>query len=325
MFRFLTVLTAVALMMAPFAEAADDTRPSKTGWQTPPEEVMEVLHAPRLPRVWTSPTGEHLLMADPVTYPPLAELAGPMHVLAGMRVDPVVNNIHGRHGATAPRLVKVEGGAETPLDLPEDTTEVQAVTWTADGQRFALTTRHADHMGVWVGSIHGDLTEIENVAVNPLLDTGVRWMPDQQRLLVRRVPKRGSPPQPPAIPAGPEILEGEGAKARSTYEARNLLETAHDDALFEYYATSELVIVDPAKGKVKALGEPAVYVTSDFSPDGAYLLVERLVGPWSHAVPWWRFAQEIEVWDAGGKLVATITSRPLADEVPIHGVTTGVR
>jgi len=325
MFRFLTVLTAVALMMAPFAEAADDTRPSKTGWQTPPEEVMEVLHAPRLPRVWTSPTGEHLLMADPVTYPPLAELAGPMHVLAGMRVDPVVNNIHGRHGATAPRLVKVEGGAETPLDLPEDTTEVQAVTWTADGQRFALTTRHADHMGVWVGSIHGDLTEIENVAVNPLLDTGVRWMPDQQRLLVRRVPKRGSPPQPPAIPAGPEILEGEGAKARSTYEARNLLETAHDDALFEYYATSELVIVDPAKGKVKALGEPAVYVTSDFSPDGAYLLVERLVGPWSHAVPWWRFASELEVWDKDAKPAATLASLPLADEVPIHGVPLGPR
>ncbi len=153
----------------------------------------------------------------------------------------------------------------------------------------------------------------------------MRWLPDQKRLLVRRIPERGSPPKPPAIPAGPEILEGAGAKARSTYEARNLLETAHDDALFEYYATSELVVVDPETGKIKTLGEPAVFATADPSPDGSFLLVERMVGPWSHAVPWWRFASELEVWDTDGTPVATIASLPLADEVPIHGVALGPR
>ena len=324
MFRVLTVLAAVALTMTPIAEATDDTQQSKTGWQTPPKEVMEVLHAPQLPSVWTAPTGGHLLLGDRVTYPPVAELAAPMHKLAGMRVDPVVNNIQGRHGATSPRLVEVDSGAETPLDLPKGA-EVHRVFWTADGQRFALTTRHADHMGLWVGSVEGDLRKIENVAVNQLLGTGVRWLPDQQRLLVRRIPKRGPPPKPPAIPTGPEILKGTGAKARSTYEARNLLETPHDDALFEYFATSELVVVDPARGEVKPLGEPAVYATVDFSPDGTLLLVQRLVGPWSHAVPWWRFASELEVWDSNAELVANIASLPLADEVPIHGVPLGPR
>jgi dipeptidyl aminopeptidase/acylaminoacyl peptidase len=324
MFRVVPTLIAATLMIVPIAGAADGALQPTTGWQTPPEEVMEVLHAPQLPWVWTAPTGEHLLLADPVTYPPLAELAAPMHKLAGMRVNPVVSNIHGRHGGTSPRLVTVEGGAETPLPLPEDA-EVHAVAWTVDGQRFALTTSHADHMGVWVGSIQGDLKEIENVAVNQLFDTGVRWMPDQKRLLVRRYPERGAPPEPPAIPAGPEIQEGAGAKSRSTYESRNLLETAHDDALFSYYATSELVVVDPETSEMKTLGEPAVYATSDFSPDGKFLLVEYMVGPWSHAVPWWRFASELEVWNPEGKLVASVASLPLADEVPIHGVPTGPR
>ena len=118
MFRVLTTLIAAALMIAPIAEAAGGAPQPTTRWQTPPEEVMEVLHAPQLPWVWTAPTGEHLLLADPVTYPPLAEMAAPMHKLAGMRVDPVVNNIHGRHGATSPRLVAVEGGAEVSLPLP---------------------------------------------------------------------------------------------------------------------------------------------------------------------------------------------------------------
>jgi dipeptidyl aminopeptidase/acylaminoacyl peptidase len=321
MFRAVITLIAAIWMMTPSAGAAEATT---TGWQKPPEEVMEVLHAPRLPWVWTSPTGEYLLLADPVTYPPLAELAAPMHKLAGMRVNPVVGNIHGRHGGTSPRLVTGEGGAETPLPLPEDA-EVHAVAWTVDGQRFALTTSHADHMGVWVGSIKGDLKEIENVAVNQIFDTGVRWMPDQKRLLVRRYPERGAPPEPPAIPAGPEIQEGAGAKSRSTYESRNLLETAHDDALFSYFATSELVVVSPVTGEMKTLGEPAAYYTSDFSPDGKFLLVEYMVEPWSHAVPWWRFASEMAVWDPEGNFVASVASLPLADEVPIHGVPTGPR
>ena len=324
MFRILTVLTAVMLAPTATIGSARETKQSETGWRQPPEEVMKVLHAPQLPSVWTAPTGEHLLLADPVLYPPLAEMAGPMHVLAGMRVDPKTNNYHGRHGGTSPRLVQVEGGAETLLDLPNDV-EVHAVTWTVDGERFALTTRHADHMGLWVGSVKGDLKKIEGVAVNQLLDTGVRWMPDQQRLLVRRVPKRGSSPESPAIPAGPEIQEGKGAKARSTYESRNLLETAHDDALFSYYTTCELVVVDPRHGALKSLGEPAVFTTSDFSPDGSLLIVERLQAPWSHAVPWWRFASKVEVWDKNAKPVATIASLPLADEVPIHGVPLGPR
>ena len=324
MSRVLTVFTAIVLTFASTVEAGGTPQRSKTGWQQPPEEVMEVLHAPRLPSVWTSPSGEHLLLADPFGHPSLAEMAGPMHALAGMRVDPTTNNTHGRHGATAPRLVEVEGGAETPLALPEDV-EVHAVSWTVDGHRFALTTRHADHMGLWVGSVEGDLKEIEGVAVNQLLGTGVRWMPDQRRLLVRRVPERGPPPEPPAIPAGPKILEGAGARARSTYEARNLLETAHDDALFSYYATCELVVVDPLSGTATPLGEPAVYATADFSPDGSYILVARLVGPWSHAVRWSRFARKIEVWDAASRPVATIASLPLADEVPTHGVPVGPR
>ena len=320
----LLVLMLVALVMAASAGVSGDSLQPATGWQSPPEDLLEVLHAPQLPWVWTAPTGEYMFLADPVLYPPLAELAAPMHKLAGIRVNPIINGYHGEHGGTSPRLVKVEDGTTTPLDLPANS-EIHDVEWTADGQRFALTVGHVDHIGLWIGSVEGEVTKIENLALNPLMGTAVSWLPDQERLLVRRIPQRGPAPEPPTIPAGPEILEGEGATARSTYEARNLLETAHDDALFEYYTTCELVIVDPVTGTVKIIGAPAPYTTASFSPDGKYLLVERLIGPWSHEVAWWRFASNIEVWNQEGDLVANIASLPLADEVPIHGVPLGPR
>jgi len=107
-------------MMTASVRASDDSLQSATEWQSPPEELLAVLRAPQLPWVWTAPTGEYLLLADPVLYPPLAELAAPMHKLAGIRVNPAINGRHGRHGSTSPRLVRVEDGATIPLDLPAD-------------------------------------------------------------------------------------------------------------------------------------------------------------------------------------------------------------
>ncbi len=320
----LFLLTMSVLMMAPAAGASDESHQSVTEWQSPPEDVLEVLHAPQLPWVWTAPTGEYLLLADPVLYPSLVELTAPMYKLAGMRINPVINSTHGRHGGTSPRLVDVESGVTTPLSLPAGA-EVHSVEFTADGRSFALTVIDSDYPRLWVGSVDGDLIEIEDVTLNPLMGSAVSWLPDQEHLLVLRIPERGPVPEPPAIPVGPKVAEGIGASARSTYEARNLLQTAHDDALFDYYFKSELAIVSPANGDVSVIGDAAHYYNAVFSPDGEYILVERVVSPWSHEVAWWRFASEIEVWNADGEIVAGIASLPLADEVPIHGVPEGPR
>ncbi|MCK5133926.1 MAG: S9 family peptidase [Candidatus Sabulitectum sp.] len=313
-----------AFLIVPGAGASDNSLELVTGWQSPPEELLDVLYAPQLPWVWTAPTGEYLLLADPVLHPSLTELAAPMHKLAGIRVNPALNCIHARHGGTSPRLVQVDGGAVTSLDLPEGA-EVYGVVFTADGEHFALTVGHSDHLGLWVGSVGGDLIEIEGIALNPLIGIAVRWLPDQERLLVLRIPERGLAPEPPAIPAGPKVVEGAGASARSPYEARNLLRTAHDDDLFDYYCGSEPVIIDPSNGSVNVIGDAAHYYNVEFSPDGEYILVEYLTGPWSHEVAWWRFAREIEVRNAEGGLVVGVTSLPLADDVPAHGVPVGPR
>ena len=320
----LFALTAMLFSFTATAQEFGDPAQSSNTWQQPPDDILAVLNAPQLPRVWTSPTGTYMLLADPILYPSLEELAAPMHKLAGIRVNPANNSYHGRHGGTSPRLVRISDGVTTSLGLPSEA-EVLSVTWTVDGEHFALTVGSADHVGLWVGSVDGRVSEVEDLALNPLMGSAVTWLPDQERLLVRRIPERGSAPEPPPIPAGPEIMEGVGASARSTYEARNLLETVYDDALFEYYTTSELVIYDPEAATFEVLGQPATFASADFSPDGNFVLVERLISPWSHEVAWWRFAHEIEVWDNTGKLVATIASLPVADAVPVHGEPLGPR
>jgi dipeptidyl aminopeptidase/acylaminoacyl peptidase len=297
---------------------------TEDSWQKPSQEIMNVLNAPLSPTVWTSPSGKHMIMADPIIYPPLEELASEMHKLAGIRVNPLNNGNHGEHGGKSPRLFNIKDKAITPLNIPENA-ELLDIKWTVDGQRFALIVDHKDHIGLWIGDIKGNIKEVRDLALNKLLGTAVSWLPDQKNLLILRIPKRGNPPASPAIPKGPEIKEGIGATARSTYESRNLLETAYDDELFDYYATSEPVIYDPEKASFQILGSPAPYLNVEFSPGGEYILAEQLVGPWSHEVAYWRFGQEIEVWDKNGKKVSTIASLPVADAVPIQGVALGPR
>ena len=303
---------------------AQDSNKSEAGWQTPPEAVMKVLHAPQLPWVSTSPTGEYLYLDEFMNYPTLAEMSAPMHKLAGMRVNPANNSFHGSQGGILPYIIRIEDGARTELDLPAGA-EVLGVNWNVDGKRFAFAVSYPDRIELWTGSVDGKTKKIENIQLNPLLGSPVTWLPDQERLLVRRIPERGPAPEAPVIPAGPEIREGAGATARSTYELRNLLETAYDDELFDYYTTCELVVVEPETGEMKVLGGPDIYARAEFSPDGKYILIERLVGPWSHEVAYRRFASEAEIWNDQGEKVASLYSYPLADAVPIHGEIEGPR
>ncbi len=322
--NLITRLIAVILLGFAAPQSLIAQTESENTWQSPDEDILKIVHAPQLPIVSISPAKTHMLLSDPIIYPTLSELASPMLKLAGTRVNPKNNYYHGRHGGTSPRILTIKDGTTVNLSIPEGA-EVLSTNWTSNGERFALSVGFEDRVELWLGDINGSLEKVPDMILNPLMDREVKWFPDQRRLLVRRIKDRGPAPQTPSIPKGPKISEDAGASARSTYEARNLLETAYDDELFSYYTQSELLIYDTKTKQIEVVGPAASYMSAAVSPDGKYLLVERLKAPWSHEVAWWRFAHDIEVWDLKGKLVKTIANQPVADEVPVHGVPTGPR
>lgn len=293
-------------------------------WQSPKEDILKILHAPKLPRTSIAPSKTHMLLTDPIVYPTLSELASPMLKLAGTRINPKNNYYHGRHGGTSPRILRIKDSKTVQLNVPENS-EIISTFWSSDGERFALAVGFDDRIELWMGDVSGHVEKVPNILLNPLMDSAIKWLPNQDKLLVRKIADRGPVPEKPAMPIGPKILEDTGAKARSTYESRNLLETAHDDDLFSYYTNCELVIYDTKTKQSEVVGPAASYMWAEVSPDGNYLFVERLKKPWSHEVAWWRFANDAEVWDLKGNLLKKITNQPIANEVPTHGVITGPR
>jgi dipeptidyl aminopeptidase/acylaminoacyl peptidase len=131
-------------------------------------------------------------------------------------------------------------------------------------------------------------------------------------------------PATPSVPPEPNTQESSGRPGPvRTYE--DLLKSPHDESLYEYYATSQLALVDSSSGRATPFGQPAIFQGVDAAADGHHVLVTRLHRPFSYLFPDSAFPRDVEVWDTKGKLVYKVASLPLADQVPINGVITGRR
>ena len=298
-------------------------------YQKPPQAILDVLNAPEPPTVFLGPTCERMALAQPLGYPSIADQAEPVLKLAGVRINPRTTMERSYLFYWTRLAVRdLATGKETPVALPPSVKRIGRVRWNADGTMFAFTNEAEDGVELWVcDAATANAERVEGARIDPLLGAGVQWLPDQRSLLVKLVPAgRGQPPAAPAVPTGPRIMESSGAAAASsTYEARDVLKTPYDADLFDFYTTCQLARVELPSRRIVPLGVPAVYGNVQPSPDGRYLLVERVHRPYSYQRAYERFPCEVELWSADGKLMETLASQPLAEAVPIDGEITGPR
>ncbi|HKX60332.1 MAG TPA: prolyl oligopeptidase family serine peptidase, partial [Verrucomicrobiae bacterium] len=123
---------------------------------------------------------------------------------------------------------------------------------------------------------------------------------------------------------GPNSQESFG-KAAPVRTYQDLLKNPHDEALYEYYATSQLVLVEAATGRKQVLGKSDLYSSIDPAPGGEYFLVTTIRKPFSRLLGDGGFPSEVAVWDKQGKPVHTVATLPSHEGVPIEGVLTGPR
>jgi hypothetical protein len=164
----------------------------------------------------------------------------------------------------------IPGGAQTPVKLPANA-QFGSPIWAPDGKQFAFAMYHPTQIELWiVDAQSGSARKVDGVVLNAVSGAAFQWMPDSRTLLCRTLPEnRGAAPAAPMTPTGPNIQESYGKSAPvRTYQ--DLLKTAHDDALFEYYAASQLVLIDTASGRKENLANAELYSSVDPAPNGEY-------------------------------------------------------
>ncbi|HEX6125601.1 MAG TPA: prolyl oligopeptidase family serine peptidase [Pyrinomonadaceae bacterium] len=292
-------------------------------YQKPPKEILDVLNAPAIPAVSVSPVRDRIALLEPLRYPPISELAQPMLRLAGQRINPNTNGQHRQGYFVRLKLKNIADGKETPVMLPDGAQIVQP-QWSPDGKYIAAGNITPSGIELWIiDTGTAKASKVKNVFVNTAFG-GFSWE-DSRTISATLVPaKRGTAPAYQNItPNEPSIQETTG-RGGAVQTFQDLLRNPNDEKLFEYYATSQLALIDVG-GKVREIGTPAIYDDADISPDGKYILTSRIERPFSYLFPFSRFPKKVEVWDSNGKHVYTLANIPLQDALPVQGVPTGPR
>lgn len=298
---------------------------SQEKYKIPPPEVVKILEAPPFPRAILSPKADFMALIEYETMPSIAELARPFLRLAGLRITPHNNSQQELTFNIGLSLLSLKTNKVQKIPLPEGT-KFGALRWSPDGSKLALLRYKENGMEIWVvDALSGTIKTLNLPPINAVLTPGFAWLPGGNKLLAFTVPEgRSAPPSRPVIPEGPDAQETAGKFSRAwTYQ--DLLTSPYDCDLFDYYATSQLIEVDLATGNTRKIGGPGVYSLADYSPDGNYVLINRIKRPYSYHVPYSSFPHNYEIWDKDGNLVHLLADLPLADEVPVNGVPKGVR
>jgi dipeptidyl aminopeptidase/acylaminoacyl peptidase len=307
--------------------AADSPR-----YVLPPKAIVDAFDVEPLPQTILSPNKQIVALTKARTYPTIAELAQPMYRLAGSRVNPRTNGPHRASGLPGTgiysiTLKRISDGVETSVKMPPQA-RISHVKFSPDGSHLAFLQTKDDAIELWMadgntGTARAIVTGSDRI--NATTGDPCDWLKDNATMVCELVPAgRGPAPAEPLVPSGPHVEENYGKAAPApTYE--DLLKTAHDDTLFEYYFASQLTAINVSSGAKTPIGKPAVFANVVPAPGGQHLLVMTIKKPFSHTVPMNGFAQHVEIWTRTGEVAKTVADQPSREGTTLTGVEPGPR
>ncbi len=311
----LVLAAAVPALAMPVVAVAQDAAPT---YQQPPAPIAQILDAKPNPGVSISPDRKTLLLTDRANLPAIAELAEPMLRLAGYRINPKNNGPANSRVSwlTGLSFQAVDGGAARPVTGLPANARLTNVSWAPNGQTVAFLVNAPNGLELWTADVaQARARKLNGPMVNAAAGSGFSWLSDSSGLLVLAVPAgRGVVPNVDHPPEGPIITET-GGRAAPVRTYQDLLSNVGDEALFDYYFTSQPTVVS-LNGRARSVGQPGVILGVSTSPDGRYILQTRVKKPYSYVVPASLFPSDVIVTDMNGREVHRVADLPLRDNVP---------
>ena len=320
-------LSVVILVLFGLPVLGQQEQKEPVKYQQPPKAIVELVDVRPTPTVEISPgegSDRRWLLIEAISgLPSIADLAQPELRLAGLRFNPKTNGPSRGRYVTALSLKALPDGAETPIaGLPTEA-KVRFVGWAPDaGHVFFVNISDAladPGLDLWIVDVAlAQARRVPGLALNGIFGQPCEWLGDSQRLICKAVPKgRDAPPARNEVPTGPVIQENLGRVTPvATYQ--DLLKSPEDEVLFDYYATSQVVIVG-LDGRITPVGKPGVMESVSASPDGRYALLDERHHPYSYLLPFAMFPERISAIELKSGNTKQLVDKPLEDMTPnIH-------
>jgi dipeptidyl aminopeptidase/acylaminoacyl peptidase len=325
MVRFISHLLVFLIVLVSISSLVNSNLMGQSsGYQLPPQEVVEIIDASPEPVVSFSPDTLWMLMIERDAMPGIEDVSRRMLQLAGVRIDPVANGRFQTSFSKGLSIRSRDSSKVTRVGLPRGA-KLAGTSWAHDSKSFAFILVTDQGQQLWVADVNNPgkprmLTDRLNTVMG-----GFSWMPDGQHIVCRLVPEdRGPEPPDNTIPIGPNIQESI-ANTSPTRTYQDLLASPSDEALFAHYATTQLAMIG-LDGTIVKIGQPSIFAGVSPSPNGKQLLITTVHRPFSYLMTFRSFPQIIQVWDAQSASVEyTVAEVPMAENIPIQGVRTGPR
>lgn len=286
------------------------------GYQRPPEEIAKLVEAPLTPAINISPDKNMMALLDRSDYPSIEELSRPELRIAGLRINPENFGPTRSNYFIGLKFKNLKDKKDNEVSGLPSPLKMSSFTFSPDSKKAAFLQTYADRIELWVVDLTNfSARQLSKKKVNATSGNAVSWLSNSNQLVFLAVPDGMKMPQKTRVPSTPVIEENLGKKAPSrTYQ--DLLKNPYDEALYDYYCTSQLHSIS-LDGTEKAIGAPAVYTYQNPSPDGSLLLVKAVHRPYSYLVPENLFPSTVNVIDLNGKVVKNVVDIPLGDNIPV--------
>lgn len=283
-------------------------------YKTPPKEIAELVLARPTPSVSVNNKGEWMIIMERSGHPGIDELAQPELRIAGLRINP--NNFGPSRGShyTRLELKNIKTKQVYPIaGLPADL-KAGILQWSPDETQFAFVHSSDTVIDLYRVSVaEKKAYKVNKSPLNMVLGNDYSWAGNNM-LLYKSVHSGLKLPVKKPAPDGPIVQESR-AKTGASRTYQDLIKNPYDEALFEYYGSSQIVIND--LNKEMKLATPGIYNNVNPSPDNNYLLVQQLNKPFSYLVPYYGFPATYEVLSMKGELVKTLATNPTSEGSPI--------
>lgn len=285
------------------------------GYQRPPEEIAKLLEAPLTPFVSFSPDKQWMLLLERSDFPTIEQLSRPELRIGGLRINPQNFGPSRSNYTIGFKLKQLSDNAELEIKNLPATLTASNISFSPDSKKIAFLQNDADKIELWLIDVPTlTASKISKRKINNVMG-GYTWLSDSQQIIFAAVPENLKPlAEKSRIPSGPIVEENLGKKAPSrTYQ--DLLKNPYDEAAFDYYAQSDLILKN-ISGAEKTVNTKSINTGFSPSPDGKLILSEIIQKPYSYLVPAYLFPTTVSIIDLNGKLVKEITKIPLLDYIP---------